>query len=236
MQNNFSQAAKRFFNPETLIPFFIGAIFLAVLGNATSDILKAIIGDNIEGAVKIAIGSVVIFILCVWFVGKSLTKDSSTIDIGKSSPRQHKGLVLLVSREEPCRKAIEHHLPKLEYCWLICSSQSFNIAKQLQQNFPQLKIPEPLVINDVYDPVEFAHVFRNIYDNLPPHWTKEDIIADFTGMTAQGSVGIAIASLLMRRSRLQYTPAESRNGKPTGNSLNPIEIALVEKRLVRGRK
>ncbi len=75
---------------------------------------------------------------------------------------------------------------------------------------------------------------RNIYDNLPPRWTQEDIITDCTGMTALGSVGTAIASLLMRQSRLQYTPAEFRNGEPTGNSLNPIEIVLTKKRLVRG--
>jgi hypothetical protein len=236
MQSNFSQAAKRFFNPETLIPFLIGAIFLSVLGNAISDILKAFIGDTTEGAVKIAISSVFIFAFSVWLVEKSLTKNSPPMDLGKSSPQQHKGLILLVSREEPCRKAIEHHLPQLEKCWLICSSQSLNTAKQLQQNFPQIKMPEPLVINDIYDPIEFARVVRNIYDNLPSQWTKDDIIADCTGMTALGSVGTALASLLMKQSRLQYTPAELRNGEPTGNCLSPIEIVLKEKRLVILRK
>jgi hypothetical protein len=236
MQNSFFQAAKRFFNPETLIPFLIGSIVLSLIGNAISDILKAIIGDTLQDAVKIAIGSVLIFIFCVWLVAKSLTTNLAPIDLGKSSPRKHKGLILLVSREEPCRKAIEHHLPELKYCWLICSSQTVNVAKKLQQDFPKLIIPEPLLITDVYDPVEFSQVVMSVYDNLPSHWTKDNVIADFTGMTAQGSVGMTIASLLMRQSRLQYTPAESRDGKPTGNSLNPIEIALTEKRLARSKK
>ncbi|MEO1372943.1 MAG: CRISPR-associated protein [Cyanobacteria bacterium J06635_10] len=236
MQNSFFEVAKSFFNPETLIPFLIGAIFLSVLGNAISDILKAIIGNSINDAIKIALGSVLIFIFCVWLVAKSLAKNLQPVDLGKSSPRKHKGLILLVSREEPCRKAIEHHLPQLKYCWLICSSQTLNVAKKLQQDFPKLIIPEPLIIKDVYDPVEFSHAVINIYDNLPNHWTKNDIIADFTGMTAQGSVGMTIASLLMRQSSLQYTPAESRDGKPTGNSLNPIEIVLTKRRLSRSQK
>jgi hypothetical protein len=236
MHNNFPQVAQRFFNPETLIPFLIGSIFLSVLGNTATDILKAIVGDTTPDTVKIAIGSVLIFIFCVWLLGKSLTANLPPIDLGKSSPRKHKGLILLVSREEPCSKAIEHHLPELKYCWLICSSQTINVAKKLQQDFPKLIIPEPLVITDVYDPVEFSHMVMDIYDRLPSRWTKDDIIADFTGMTAQGSVGMTIASLLMRQSNLQYTPAESRDGKPTGNSLNPIEITLTGRRLARSRK
>lgn len=235
IQNSYFQVAKSFFNPETLIPFLIGAIFLSVLGNAISDILKAIIGDTTSDAVQIAIGSVVIFIFCVWLVAKSLTTNLPPMDLGKSSPRKHKGLILLVSREEPCRKAIEHHLPELKYCWLICSSQTLNVAKKLQQDFPKLIIPEPLVIKDVYDPVEFSHMVMNIYDNLPSRWTKDDIISDFTGMTAQGSVGMTIASLLMRQSSLQYTPAETRDGNKTGNSLNPIEIVLAGRRLARSK-
>ena len=230
MQNNLFQVAKRFFNPETLIPFFLGAIFLSVLGNAISDILKAIIGDSIGSAIKISIGSILIFIFCVWLLNKSLNTNLPPMDLGKSSPRKHRGLILLVSREEPCRKAIKHHYPKLEYCWLICSLQTSNIAKQLEQDFPKLKIPQLQIINDVYDPIEFSRAVTKIYDRLPNGLTKNDVISDFTGMTAQGSVGMTIASLLMRKSRLQYTPAELRDGKPTGNSLNPIEIVLNRKR------
>lgn len=55
--------------------------------------------------------------------------------------------------------------------------------------------PEPIVINDIYDPLEFYRQVKRIYQNLPNNWTKKDIIADFTGMTAQGSVGMALASV-----------------------------------------
>lgn len=62
---------------------------------------------------------------------------------------------------------------------------------------------------------------------LTQGWTPDDIIADFTGMTAQASVGMVLASLSVQ-SPLQYTPAQSQDGKPTGRSLNPIEITLNE--------
>ncbi len=228
MRNNFVQAAKIFFNPETLIPFLIGTIFLSVLGNALTQILFNIFGTTTKATLGIALGSVLIFIFSVWLLAKSLTKmRSPEIDLGKSSPQKHKGLILLVSRDEPCRKAIEYHLPLLERCWLICSSQSLDLAKKLKQDFPKLKIPEPIVINDIYDPLEFYQQVRKIYKHLPPGWIPEDAIADFTGMTAQASVGMVLASLSVQ-SPLQYTPAQSQDGKPTGRSLNPIEITLKE--------
>lgn len=236
MKINLSRTAKHFFEPDTLVPFLIGTLFLSVTGNAASDILKIIFGDDIQGLAKIIFGSTIIFIICVWLVGKALNKSPKLLDFSRANPKKHKGLILLVSREEPCRKAIEHHLPELKYCWLIHSTQSFPIIEKLQDEFPQVTFVEPerLIVNDVFDPIKFADLVRDIYNALPNDCTKEEIIADFTGMTAQGSVGMAIASLLMRQTKLQYTPAAIRDGVPT-HSLNPIEIVLTEKKLVRGR-
>jgi hypothetical protein len=228
MLNKFSKTAKIFFNSETLTPFLLGTIFLSVLGNALTQILFNVIGTTTIAAVGIAVGSVLIFMFSVWFLARSLAKmRSPEVDLGKLPPKQHKGLVLLVSREEPCCKAIEYHLSQLEYCWLICSSQSLDIAKKLKQEFPQLKIAEPIVVNDIYDPLEFYQVVRKIYKSLPSGWTMEDAIADFTGMTAQASVGMVLASLSVQSS-LQYTPAELKDGQLTGRSLKPIEIAIKQ--------
>ncbi|WP_243147458.1 CRISPR-associated protein [Scytonema sp. UIC 10036] len=205
MRNNIAQTAKIFFNPETLIPFFIGSIFLSVLGNAVTQILSNVVGTSTPAALKIIVGSVLILLFSVLGVARSLTfRRSPQIDLDKLPPVKHKGLMLLVSREEPCRKAIEYHLPQLERCWLICSSQTLDLAKKLKQDFPNLTIPEPVIINDIYDPLEFYQEVRKIYKYLPQEWMVEDVIADFTGMTAQGSVGMVIASLY-EQSSLQYT-------------------------------
>lgn len=74
MQIKLSRTVKRFFEPDTLVPFLIGTLFLSVTGNAVTDILKILFGDDIQGLVKIIFGSTIIFIICVWFFGKALNK------------------------------------------------------------------------------------------------------------------------------------------------------------------
>lgn len=228
MKKNFDQVAGVFFSPETLFPFIIGAIFLAVLGNSVSQILSNIFGDSVEASFRIALGSVLIFGSMVWVLQKKLEKQlqSPPLNLDKQPPVKHRGLILLVSRPEPCKAAIEFHSPVLERCWLICSQSTLSTAKELKQELTQLQIADPIVVNDVYDPIEFFRAVKRIYGNLPQGWNGEDVIADFTGMTVLGSVGMVLACRSLGN-QLQYTPAEFKDdGKPSGRSLMPIEIVL----------
>lgn len=163
----------------------------------------------------------------MWLLGKILDKQlqSPQLNLDKQPPIKHRGLILLVSRPEPCKAAIDFHSSVLERCWLICSPSTLSIANELKQEFTKLKIADPIVVNDVYDPLEFFQKVKRIYSNLPQGWTGDDVIADFTGMTAQGSVGMVLASLSPEH-QLQYTPAELKEGKLTGRCLLPIEIVL----------
>ena len=226
MRSNLNQAIKVFFNPETLLPFFIGAIFLSVFGNAVTQILFNTFGNSNLPVVSIGLGAILIFLLSVWLVARSLTKPQPlNIDLGKSHPLKHRGLILLVSRAEPCRQAIQYHYPALEICWVICSNETKKIGEDFQKEFTNLKIRDPLIVNDIFDPIECYRVVEKIYKTLPPSWRIEDVISDFTGMTAQASVGMVLACSSLQ-ANLQYTPAELNNGKPTGNSLTPIEIVI----------
>jgi hypothetical protein len=227
MRKKFDQVARVFFSPETFLPFMIGAIFLAVLGDAVSQILSKLVGESVEAYFSIALGSVLIFGVMVWLLGKILDKQlqSPQLNLDKQPPIKHRGLILLVSRPEPCKAAIDFHSSVLERCWLICSPSTLPIANELKQEFTKLKIADPIVVNDVYDPLEFFQKVKRIYSNLPQGWTGDDVIADFTGMTAQGSVGMVLASLSPEH-QLQYTPAEFKEGKQTGRCLLPIEIVL----------
>lgn len=230
MQTSLSYITKKFFNPETLIPFLIGSLVLSIFSNSISKILENTIGGTTQAQIKILMGALVIFLFCVWWLSELLRVTSPVISLGKAQPCPHKGLILLVSREEPCRKAIKFHLPKLEYCWLICSTQSQDIAQNIKDEFSSnslLKFPEPLIVNDVYEPLEFSKVVEKIYLNLPKSLREQDVICDFTGMTAQASVGMVLTSLFIK-TKLQYTPAEIADGKLTGRSLEPIEITLKE--------
>ncbi|MEG4633852.1 hypothetical protein QUB56_30485 [Microcoleus sp. AR_TQ3_B6] len=52
------------------------------------------------------------------------------------------------------------------------------------------------------------------------------MIADFTGMTVLGSVGMVLACRSLGN-QLQYTPADLKDdGKPSGRSLNPLELVF----------
>lgn len=227
MPLNFSRTAQLFFNPETLLPFFVGSIFLAVLGNAITQILFNILGTATIAAVGIAIGSILIFAASVFFFARGLDRiDIQTLP-NTRKPKQYPGLILLVSREEPCRAAIQYHLPQLKYCWLLCSAKSSTLAETIEQDFadqPQIQFKLVLVSN-IYDPLDYYEQVSKIYADLPPDITAQNIVADYTGMTAHGSVGVVLASL-SPNSPLQYTPAFPDNPQ---RSLSPIEIVLSNK-------
>lgn len=214
----------------------LGSVFLAVLGNAVYDILKNSLGNQTPALVRIAIGSLLIFFASVgfvsWLVSKRLSRLSSvTPALTKDNPEKHRGLILLVSQKEPCQQAIRYHLPKLQRCWLICSTQTLAIAEKLRQEFPLVCHDDPIVINDVYNPLEFRARINEIYlKRLPRGWAETDVIADYVGTTAHGSVGMVLAALGTDRP-LQYTPAklDPETRRPVG-CLPPIEIVLQPNR------
>jgi hypothetical protein len=233
MRTNLSQAVQAFFNAETIVPFVIGSLVLAIFGNATYDILKNWLGTDTPNLVKIAVSALLILALAILFAWYAIDRrlrrlGRRSLQLNKRSPQQFRGLILLVSRAEPCRKAIHYHLPKLQHCWLLCSLQSLEIAQQIAADYPQVCSTPPIVINDIYDPLEFRNVISDIYQNsLPPSWTDQDVIADYVGMTAHGSVGLVLSCVGTNRA-LQYTPAniDPQTGKIDG-SLDPIEITLT---------
>jgi hypothetical protein len=206
---------------------------LALLGNATYDILKNTIGTETPALLKIAFLAFAIFVSCVASVTAIITRrmNQSRHDrpiIHKRQPKKYPGLILLVSQVESCRTAILYHQPRLQHCWLICSVQTLEKAQQIAREFPGVCLDDPIVVNDIYDPIEFRDVVNLIYVNrLPVGWKTADIIADYAGMTAHGSVGMVLANLMTDRP-LQYTPANVNpaTGKIVG-SLDPIEITLT---------
>lgn len=224
MRQNFSRAAQIFFSPATFVPFLFGSTFLSVLGSAITQVLFNVLGESTPAALAIAVGAVLIFMASVVLFARGLEKIEPATLPGSRQPQKYGGLILLVSREKPCQVAIKYHLPQLQYCWLLCSVQTRPIAETLAANFgTQYKIKFYIVtINDIYDPWEYYQEIRKIYRSLPNGISKEAVIADYTGMTAHGSVGVVLSSLAVK-TPLQYTPANPNNPQ---ESLEPIEIVL----------
>jgi len=238
MRSQFSRAAAIFFSPQTLLPFLLGSVFLAVLGNAVWQILLDFFvqrtGSTTLAAIQIASGALLIFVLSVLLFASGLRKLEPQTIANARIPAKHRGLILLVSKYVPCQVAIQHHLPVLEQCWLVCSDESRAIAESLQKTFAQQKLAFKIIyINDVYDPLEFYQHGRRIYAQRLPGWSPQQIIADYTGMTAHASVGLVLASLaLSPNAPLQYTPV---NPTRTDQSLTPIEIVLRSQPISRDR-
>lgn len=232
MRNTLSQAIKILFNPETILPFLVGSVFLAIFGNAVYDIFKNVLGTTTPALIRIAAIALLILAAAVGLVGWAISQRLSRLpDIPfevqqKALDRQYQGLILLVSKPEACKTAIQFHLPALKRCWLICSAQTLEQAQELRQQFLQVCVDQPIVVNDIYNPLEFLDCINAIYRvRLPKGWQESDVIADYTGMTAHASVGMVLACVGTSR-LLQYTPAKlDQNGKVVG-SLNPIRILL----------
>ncbi|WP_250565894.1 CRISPR-associated protein [Adonisia turfae] len=228
MRSPFSKAASIFFNPETLLPFLIGSIFLAVLGSAVWEVLFSLVTDlndnnALAAAVQLAIGSLLIFLLSVLLFARGLKQLEPETLADARTPIKHRGLILLVSREEPCRVAIQHHADRLERCWLLHSDQTKAMAVAIADTYSGNRMSFKLIhVNDIYDPMEFFQHIRRIYDQLPIGWLPQQVMADYTGMTAHGSVGMVLASL-SPKAPLQYTPV---NPNRSNESMTPIEIAL----------
>jgi hypothetical protein len=240
MKNNLAVYIKSGFkiayNVNTIVPIIFSSITLGLFLSVLNDLVKRIVGDSTANLFFILLATLAVILLAPIAIGLGLRQTakakSDPLLASKDRPQLHKGLILLVSNEQPCQVAIDFHLQQntLKQCWLICSVETLPVAQAIRSlNQDKITIDDPIIINDVYDPAQFISVIDTIYTNaakLPNIWRESDIIADFSGMTANGSVGMALACKVKNRP-LQYTPAvrESGTNKIIG-SAEPIEIKL----------
>ncbi len=229
MRISFTYTLKQFFNPGAFVPFLIGAICLAVLGNEVTEFLNELFGTSKKSLAAIAVSALLVLILCVWgFQQWLLRLTPAPVEFRQQPPGFRRGLIVLVGRQlDTCRKAIQFHQPILERCWLICSVQSLENAQELKAEYDgKLTIPDLLVVNDVNDPLEFRNLVNDIYLHLPAGWSEQDVIADYTGMTAHASVGMVLACLSTVRP-LQYIPPVNDSNLRAIAALDPIEIVIA---------
>lgn len=217
------------FTPATFLPFIIGAVALGVLGNAAYNLLTNLIGAGNYAVIGIGLGALAVIAGSGHILNKVLYDWRQSPPLaGKKQPEQRKGLIILVSNEAVCRKAIEYHKTILSRCWLFCSDKSQAVAEKLKAEFENESTEFQVIkIHDeqVFEPILFKEKVENIYENLPEYFTENDVILDFTGMTVVASVGAVLGCLNEKRS-IQYTPAEFGTGLNAIKALEPIEIEL----------
>ena len=215
------------FTPDMFIPFLIGGIAMGVLSNAIFQLLTNLLGGTSRTLGGIAVGAIGFLLAATVLLQRLIARKVSLAPIaGKNVPVARRGLILLVSNEETCRKAIEHHSSLLKWCWLLHSAQSLNKAVSLQKELEQAQVWCELVkIQDVYDVLEGQEKVAGIFAELPPGCAGSDVILDFTGMTVMVSVG-AVLACRNGSQAIQYTPAVYDKQLAAYAPLTPIEVTF----------
>ena len=224
------------FSPGAVWPFLIGAAAVGVLGNAVYDLLLALFCWNFSAAdwstFFVLILSIIVLIGAAWFFSRIIDRLQPLPPITNTqAPHVHKGLILLVSREEPCRKAIDYHSDHLVFCRFIYSTKSADIATKLAAELKSRGIDADVeLVLDVLNPLEIQGKVEAIYDNLPAGLQEADVIVDFTGMTAVASVG-AVLGCVNRPRHIEYVPAVyDDEGRGIRSYEDPIEIVFNNQR------
>jgi hypothetical protein len=229
MRKTFSSGFQILFTPEALIPFLIGSLALAIAGSALFQLIVNWIGTNNLSLVGLFVASLLVLIGAAWTLSVIVHRLKPCPPLlNKTAPEKRKGLILLVSNEPSARKAIEWHRGELRFCWMFCSDQpqSSGIAGRLKDELIRQGMDARiLLINDVYDPLEYKDQVERIYAELPSGLEESDLILDYTGMTACASVGTVLACLHENR-RIQYTPAQFDPSLKALQPLDPIEVSL----------
>jgi hypothetical protein len=220
---------KLLFTPEALLPFLIGSVALAVLGNGVYQLLTNWLGTTTFALVEITVSALFVLLFIAWILSHIINRLRPLPElIGIKHPTKRRGLILLVSREEPCRKAIEWHAKRLEYCWLFYSERTAQIAHELEDELRRRgKRVVTEYLDEVFNPLQIKKKVEEIYMDLPAGFTESDVILDFTGMTAVVSVG-AVLACINRPRAIQYVPALFDDAIHAMRSYDPVEVVFLE--------
>lgn len=222
-----SSGLQLLFTPQAFIPFLLGGIALAVLGNGVYQLLTNWLTTSNSAVIQVIIGSLVVIVVMSLVLGYFVNRLGQAPPlVGKKPPDKRKGLIVLVSNEPTASKAIEWHRDSLRWCWLVCSEQSLPVASKLKADLEKMgKQAELVLVKDVFDPVCCREKVEEIYASLPKECFESDVILDFTGMPTTASVGAVLACLDENRS-IQYTPPNFDEEMQPIQPRDPIEIVL----------
>lgn len=215
----------KFFSPErSLFRFIVGTAALTVVIQFFYDLSKDNYGP--KGAATLAGFLVLVVALMLWLDYRHAHQpETSRPQENPITP--HQGLILLISpfKKDLPLKAIEHHLEKLKYCWLISSKGSLDTAEELaveiNQRWPQINvfdvhdlIVDPENIESTYD------VVNRIYEKMTSSLglAENEIVADITGGQKPMTAGMALAcSTPIRKMQYMKTIRDGKGDPVPGN-------------------
>lgn len=122
--------------------------------------------------------------------------------------RSRKGLIFLVSKNSSIRTACDlardHHAKTITHCWLVYSDDSIDIAKDIKENYDN-RFGTGLNTmlrhaKNPFDPEWMRDFILKIFQEAESvQISREEIIADITGMPLPASLGVVTASIATGR-------------------------------------
>jgi hypothetical protein len=225
-----ARAFEAFFTPRTAVPFLVGALFLAVLGNAAYGLLTNLLGTQNSSVLAVmavaALGFLLAMLAFVW----QASRPGAVLPLAnpwRRAPRPRKGLIFLFGRAEVAREALKAHQAALQRLWLICTPQSNAQAAAFAADLRAAGGPaaEVRVVEDAHDPLAFYAAVAEVLRERPAGWAAEDLIADYVGLTSHASIGTVLACL-HHQAPVQYTPGEYDGDLKAVRPLPPFEVVL----------
>ncbi len=238
MRSSIDHDIERIFRAVGWKSYAAGVLAVAVSGNAAFALsilgLAQIIGAQwLRLTITFVVG-VALVVLTVFLIRRKLRSPLESMCLIERTPSPARGIVLLVSRNDAAPEialaAIAPHVvaKTLERAWLICTAESSDHSVHVRDALEGAGVAtEPAdKVDDVVAPVAvFETVRSRLTAGLPRGWGADEVIVDYTGLTASASIGIVMAARLSK-ARIQYTPARyDMAGRPLLPE-GPIEVTL----------
>jgi hypothetical protein len=193
---------RPFLEPTSVPLLFISfVVLLNLISNALYDWTKSWIGTPF----KVIFYTVCLIVLLV-VMFELVRRFKLRLTVRGISPRR--GLVVLVSQgrseDIPAMAAIKYHLPALEHCWLITSTEPANPppppSQSAWKNAGTLRVlyegqvKTHIKVIDPEDPQSIFQAVEQVYSEAKLFGlSSNEIVADFTGGTKMMTAGMVLA-------------------------------------------
>lgn len=189
------------FDPSLPPLFLLGAILLAVAGNAAYDLLLRWWGDKLEARLGALLGSLVLLWLVVAGLRAVLRMHRPTpINLSpeeKADPRRGLILYLTPGEGKADEVALNFHLPSLTHLWMVYTSETADKCSRLAEKCQKQGI-QPLQLR-MEQPRDAGEAYRLVRGAL--HQAAEaglgpsELYVDITSCLRPAAIGASLAAL-----------------------------------------
>ncbi len=221
------ETLKGLFNPDRSLPLFL-------LGTATVTLLLQGIYDyaNEPGVWKGGYWlALLMLLMTIGVLIRAWRKRSGRVDIReKQVPRPRRGLILLAGPQKRSNPAaLDHHLNRLEHCWIIATPESVGTATALFQEYGN-RLEIHYGSGYIVDAEEFAPTYDVVMRILSKEMQEAglgvtEMIADITGGTKPMTSGMALACVACHIPMQYIKTNRGVDGQVSGDSWGiPIQV------------